>query len=152
MRARKVRPVCPSKYIRVNSENRLRMYARSRTDMWKIVRNCVPFLSKKKHGTTILFLTTLLFISPSDNRTRFTRFCAISCTKERKKATLYERRRSGSRNSLSSTGCKNGLSFTKELVRFFPGQAFRYRGKSERKTKLCVFALGSIGGDKKKSW
>lgn len=60
------------------------------------------------------------------------------------------RRRSGSRNSLSSTGRKNGSSFTKELVRFFPGQAFRYRGKSERKTKLCAFALGSIGGKKKK--
>lgn len=56
MRARKVRPVCPSKYIRVNSENRLRMYARSRTDMWKIVRNCVPFLSKKNTEQLFCFL------------------------------------------------------------------------------------------------
>ena len=67
----------------------------------------------------------------------------------KKEFPMKEGRRSGSRNSLSSTGCKNGSSFTKELVRFFPGQAFRYRGKSERKTKLCVFTLGSIG-DKKK--
>lgn len=63
---------------RANSENRLRMYARSRTDMWKIVRNCVPFLSLSfSRKTTILILTTFLLISQWDNRTRF-------CTKERK--------------------------------------------------------------------
>lgn len=145
MRARKVRPVCPSKYTRANSENRLRMYARSRTDTWKIVQNCVPFFSRKNAcGTTILILLRFqLFLREI--------IAHGLCYFARYRVRRKERRRSGSRNSLSSIGCKNGLSFTKELVRFFPGRAFRYRGKSERKTKLCIFALGSIGGDKKKA-
>lgn len=74
MRARKVRPACPSMYIRANSENRLRMYARSRTENRTKLRPISFSLSRK---TTILILTTFLLISQWDNRTRF-------CTKERK--------------------------------------------------------------------
>lgn len=59
---------------RANSENRLRMYARSRTENRTKLRPISFSLSRK---TTILILTTFLLISQWDNRTRF-------CTKERK--------------------------------------------------------------------